>query len=107
MLSTVFRAGRAAAPRASFTVARAMSSATTPLKREIISEKAIHNTSYNNDGSSAATVHSIPVRPNPDIEVPVETDANKVVPLTQATYKGMTPMMQKMSIMGKVVIVTG
>ena len=85
-------------------------------KREIISEREIPVSSYTPDARGSATGsatdngehYSIPVRRNPNIEVPQrETDEDRVQPLSKRVYDAMPATMQKMSVMGKVVIVTG
>jgi hypothetical protein len=94
-------------------MARSISTSSELKKREIISEKEIPNSSYTADGkgtlsgSGAAQHSTIPVRPDPTINVPGEADAEKVVPLTKAVHSKMTPTMQKMTVMDKVVIITG
>lgn len=93
--------------------ARQISTSSELKKREIISEKEIPNSSYTADGkgtlsgSGAAQHSTISVRPDPTINVPAEADEVKVVPLSRAVYDKMTPMMQKMTVMDKVVVVTG
>jgi len=93
--------------------ARPLSTSARLFKREVISEKEIPVSAYTPDGkgalsgSATAQRHSIPVRPDPMIEVPIETDADKVVPLTRAIYDRLPSTMKKMTVMDKVVIVTG
>lgn len=70
----------------------------------MIEEKAIPSTAYENAKASRVT---IPVRPDPEIEVPVEADQDKVVPLSREVYEKMSPMMQKLTLMDKVVVITG
>ena len=58
-------------------------------------------------GSSHGQQYSIPVRKDPKVEVPAEDHADRVVPLTQAVFQRLPATLQKMTVMGKVVIITG
>ena len=112
--SGLVRATKVATRSAIFTqAARPLSTTARLYKREIISEKEIPVSSYTPDGkgsltgSAAGEQYSIPVRRDPTIEVQSETAEEKVTPLTKAVYEKMPPTMQKMTVYGKVVIVTG
>ncbi|KAI0477857.1 short chain dehydrogenase [Xylariaceae sp. FL0804] len=65
-------------------------------------------------GASGSTADhfSIPVnrdeaKPRPVDSQPPPSEDGDVVPLTPGAYRGLPPTMQKMSIMGKVVVITG
>ncbi len=113
---TLARASKVAA-RGNFSLVQAARPISTSARlykpREIISEKEIPVSSYTPDGtgtatgSSGAQRSSIPVRPDPTIEVPVETNTEKLVPLTKAVYDKLPGTLQKMTVMDKLVIVTG
>ena len=94
--------------------ARPLSTTARLAKREIISEREIPVSSYTPDargsisGSAAGEQYSIPVRRDPVIEVHNnQSDGERVQPMTKRAYEAIPPTMQKMSVMGKVVIVTG
>jgi hypothetical protein len=117
--SGLARATRAAVRSPAFTSTQAIRpiSITSRLaKREIISEREVPVSSYTPDSKGAASGsadhagehYSIPVRRNPDIEVPnQDTDVEVVQPLKEEVYQTMPATLQKMSVMGKVVIITG
>ncbi|ESZ95643.1 putative D-arabinitol 2-dehydrogenase [Sclerotinia borealis F-4128] len=100
--SSFLRAAAKAGSRTSTIIAREAIRAfmTTPQVKdyEVIAEKEVH-ASIDHLGS-----------PLKEVNIPAKA-ATKVIdvvtPLTQSAYKGMTPTMQKMSLMGKVVIITG
>jgi hypothetical protein len=93
--------------------ARTLGTAATLKKREVIAEKEVPVSSYTPDGrgtmsgSSHGQQYSIPVRKDPKVEVPAEDHADRVVPLAQAAFQRLPATLQKMTVMGKVVIVTG
>lgn len=79
-------------------------------KSDVVRETEVPVSNYSADakGSGASDHYSIPVnreaaQPTP---FPSPEDAD-VVPLTREVYDTMPPMMQKMTVMDKVVIVTG
>ncbi|EMR83712.1 putative d-arabinitol 2-dehydrogenase protein [Botrytis cinerea BcDW1] len=72
---------------------------------EAIHEKEIPATKFQ-PGSGAERV-TIPVEEAAAAAAAAKEAVDVVTPLTQSAYKGMTPTMQKMSLMGKVVVVTG
>lgn len=100
-------------PALSFQAVRTLNTAAPLKKREVIAEKEVPVSSYTPDGrgtmsgSSHGQQYSIPVRKDPKVEVPVEDHADRVVPLTQAGFHRLPATLQKMTVMGKVVIVTG
>ena len=81
-----------------------------PKKTEVIKETEVPVSVYAPDSKGVASGNSdhfsIPVKPAAVIEQEA-AEAEKVVPLDQRTYRAMPPTMQKMSVMGKVIIVTG
>lgn len=85
--------------------ARPLTTSARLYQREIIAEKEIPIASYTDDKQPVRT--SIPVRDDPEIEVPVEAGEVNVKPLNRALYAKLPNTMQKMSVMDKVVIVTG
>jgi hypothetical protein len=93
--------------------ARTLGTAATLKKREVIAEKEVPVSSYTPDGrgtlsgSSHGQQYSIPVRKDPKVEVPAEGHVDRVVPLTQGAFQRLPATLQKMTVMGKVVIVTG
>lgn len=81
-------------------------------KNEVIKETEVPVSIYSPDGKGAASSpdhFSIPVKPASQPAVaPVEDVENEdVVPLDPKVYKAMSPTMQKMSVMDKVIIITG
>lgn len=62
------------------------------------------NTDFRMSLGSGAERVTIPVE---EVAAVTKEVVDVVTPLTQSAYKGMTPTMQKMSLMGKVVVVTG
>jgi hypothetical protein len=92
--------------------ARTITTATALKKREIIAEKEVPVSSYTPDarGTLSGSSHdhySIPVRKDPKVEVQVDDNADKVVPLSRAAFQRMPATLQKMTVMDKVVIITG
>jgi hypothetical protein len=88
----------------------ALSGSTAPRKSEVIKETEVPVSVYSPDSKGANTSANgehfkIPVRRD-QAEVPAEEE-DKVTPLTSKVYNQMTPTMQKMSVMGKVIIITG
>ncbi|KAI9736525.1 MAG: hypothetical protein M1818_006036 [Claussenomyces sp. TS43310] len=110
--TTFVRASRAATRPSVSSFAKAtrpLSVSARLYKGEVVSEKEIHSTSYVIDpvtGSPKALHKSIPVQDH-ETEVSSEPESDPVVPLTREAYEKMSPMMQKMTLMDKVVIVTG
>ena len=92
---------------------RSFSAATRLLKKnEVIKETEVPVSIYSPDGKGTATGpdhFSIPVKTAPAaVTVPIEEAENDdVVPLEPNVYKAMSPTMQKMSVMGKVIVITG
>jgi hypothetical protein len=112
--SGLVRATRVASRSSVFTqAARPISTTARLYKREIISEKQIPVSSYTPDakgsltGSATGEHYTIPVRPDPEVVVPGEVEVETVTPMSQQVYDSLPPTMQKMSVFGKVVIVTG
>jgi hypothetical protein len=94
------------AQRAAFSVSAARS------KSDVVAETEIPVSVYSSDSRGAAgstSDHfSIPVNRDDAKPKPILAEENTdVIPLTKKVYRDMPPMMQKMSIMDKVVIVTG
>jgi hypothetical protein len=93
------RATRAARVAGPSKVARATFSAGSKLRSsEYISETEVASVSFDGGEARASTLK---------VGEKTEQDSSRVVPLSQEAFKRMTPTMQKGSIMGKVVIVTG
>lgn len=85
--------------------ARLLSESSAPKsKREIIAEKNVPVAEYTNHNAKRTT---IPVRDDPEIEVPVETEPKIVKPLTREMYEKLPKALQKLTVMDKVVIITG
>ncbi|KAK5661972.1 hypothetical protein OQA88_10083 [Cercophora sp. LCS_1] len=94
-----------------FTQRAALSVSARRLKSEVIKETEVPVSVYNPDGkgvASASSDHfSIPVKPGSKIPEPVPEETDEVVPLEEKVFKQMPRTMQKMSVMGKVIIITG
>ncbi|KAI0129594.1 short-chain dehydrogenase [Xylariales sp. AK1849] len=120
---TAFRLTKAAAPllstprtvipRAVPVVTRAFTNSAIRMKSDVVQETEVPVSVYAPDakgtGTSSSDHFSIPVsrenaKPTP---FPTDPENDKVTPLTQKVYNTLPPMMQRMSIMDKVVIVTG
>jgi len=97
--SVVRAVSKAGAP--SFTkVSRATFSAAATLRNETIAAKKVQTSVYDHGSVKRSTI-------TVGDEIPAEEIAERVVPLTKAVFDKMTPSMQKMTVMGKVVVVTG
>lgn len=90
---------------------RAYATESKNLKREIVSEKAIPVTAFKDASANstspgtASPVHfTIPVRGS---KPAAESPSLPVTPLTKDLFSRLPPTVQKMTVMGKVVIVTG
>ncbi|KAL1868037.1 hypothetical protein VTK73DRAFT_3884 [Phialemonium thermophilum] len=109
-----FAARMASVPRLASSRA-AFSTSALRLKSEVIKETEVPVSVYSPDGrgigSSNSDHHfSIPVRPAaaaPPPAEPASEEVEKLTPLSPKVYAQMPATMQKMSIMGKVVIITG
>lgn len=93
---------------------RALISSSAPRpKSEVIKETEVPVSVYSPDAkgvaSSTSDHFSIPVRPSPVTQPPhsPEEVEDRVYPLTNKVYASMPPTMKKMSVMDKVIIVTG
>jgi hypothetical protein len=99
------RAATSAAQRAAFTVSARR------FKSEVIKETEVPVSVYNPDAKGVASGtsdhFSIPVEPNFKAQEPVAEPEDRVDPLNEKVYKQMPRTLQKMSMMGKVVIITG
>jgi NAD(P)-dependent dehydrogenase (short-subunit alcohol dehydrogenase family) len=98
---------RLAVPRRAFSVSPAQ-----PKKTEVIKETEVPVSVYAPDSKGVASANSdhfsIPVKPAVSVTTPPqESESEKVVPLDARIYRSMPPTMQKMSVMGKVIVVTG
>lgn len=106
-------APRTSAPRAISAAARAFTKSASRFDRsDVVQETEIPVTSYGADskGQAGTTEHfSIPVSRENAKPTPIDQghENEEVQPLTKKVYDTMPPTMQKMSIMDKVVIVTG
>lgn len=89
----------------------AFSLSTRKLKSEVIKETEVPVTVYNPDAkgvASATSDHfSIPVKPTPTTHEPVADEADQLTPLDEKVFKQMPRTLQKMSVMGKVIVITG
>ncbi|KAI1325059.1 short chain dehydrogenase [Xylariaceae sp. FL0255] len=99
-------------PAVSRAFPRAFSMSSVRSKSDVVRETEIPVSVYSPDSKGAAGStsdhYSIPVnrddaKPKP---FPSEEDAD-IIPLTKKVWRDMPPMMQKMSVMDKVVVVTG
>ncbi|KFZ15281.1 hypothetical protein V501_02782 [Pseudogymnoascus sp. VKM F-4519 (FW-2642)] len=104
--TSVFRAA-AAATRPATMAARPLSTSARLLRREVIAEKQIPVSSYADPESHAPQRSTIPVRNDPEIEVPAEEAGLRAAPLTKALFSKLPKSIQKQTVMDKVVIVTG
>jgi NAD(P)-dependent dehydrogenase (short-subunit alcohol dehydrogenase family) len=109
--SSILRASRAAARSNPSVVARIayrpISTTTTDKQREVISEKNIPVASYTDSNKAGEPQRtSIPVRPNPDIETKAD-EAEPNGPITKALFNKLPKNLQKMTVMDKVILITG
>jgi len=110
--TTVFRAVRSALAVRSAAPVRAIPARTfscaarlSKFEQEVIAEREIPSTFYTDDSKPVSA--TIPVIADANAEAPVVADEEKVVPLTKAVYDKMNTTMKRMSIMDKVVVLTG
>ncbi|AEO64045.1 uncharacterized protein THITE_2109761 [Thermothielavioides terrestris NRRL 8126] len=94
-----------AAQRAAFSVSARRS------KSEVIKETEVPVSVYNPDAKGIASSTSdhfkIPVQPAAPAAEPIAEDDDSVTPLQEKVYRQMPRTLQKMSVMGKVIIITG
>ncbi|KAK4453851.1 short-chain dehydrogenase/ reductase [Podospora aff. communis PSN243] len=100
------RVATSAAQRAAFTVSARR------FKSEVIKETEVPVSVYNPDAKGVASGtsdhFSIPVKPNFKPQEPAAAEPeDRVDPLSEKVYKQMPRTLQKMSLLGKVVIITG
>lgn len=79
-------------------------SAAPKSKREVIAEKQIPVAEYVNNSPKHT---SIPVRDDPDVEVPIPEEPKTVKPITREMYEKLPKALQKLTVMDKVIIITG
>lgn len=109
----LFSAPRATIPRALPIAARSFNKNAAQRKSDVVQETEVPVSVYAPDatgsGTSSSDHFSIPVsRENAKpTSFPTGPENDDVTPLAQKVYSTMPPTMQKMSIMDKVVIVTG
>lgn len=90
-----------------------LSGSTAPRKSEVIKETEIPMSVYSPDSKGVASSNtgdhlSIPVQRGPPVSEPAAEEANeKLTPLTEEVYAKMPATLQKMTVMGKVIIITG
>lgn len=94
-----------------FTQRAAFSVSSSSRKSEVIKETEVPVSVYSPDSRGVASANtgdhfSIPVRHPSTTQEPV-ADVDVVKPLSEKVYSQMPATMQKMSVMGKVIIVTG
>jgi hypothetical protein len=70
---------------------------------EVIAEREVPTTSY--EGGEA--IHSTLKISHEAEELAAKAEVERVIPLTKEVYDSMTPSLQKMTLFGKVVVVTG
>jgi hypothetical protein len=101
---SALRVARVAAPSTS-RVARATFSAGAKLRNaEFVGEKEVPAVSYVGGEAQRSTLFVDKSHTHTDKK---NADVASVVPLSQEVYQSMTPSLQKMTIKGKTVIVTG
>ena len=100
------RAVRTSTPLAAMRNAAFSASART--LREVIKESEVPVSVYNSDDKGGSVSFSIPVKPTSPSE-PITTGpaSDGVQPLSDKVFNAMPPTLQKMTIRGKVVIITG
>ncbi len=82
-------------------------------KHEVVRETEVPVSVYAPDSKGVAEGNSdhfsIPVEPTPVTTPPeeVEQEEEKVIPLTPEVFSAMPPTMQKLTVMGKVIVITG
>ncbi|KAK3682572.1 hypothetical protein B0T22DRAFT_288568 [Podospora appendiculata] len=100
---------RHAAPSVAHRVALSMSA--RRFKSEVIKETEVPVSVYTPDSKGAASGNSdhfsIPVKSGSRAPEPIAEEEETITPLEEKVYKQMPPTMQKMSVFGKVIIVTG
>lgn len=107
----LFSTSRAIAPRAVPATTRAFQKSAIRTKSDVVAETEIPVSVYSTDskgsGQSSSDHYSIPVSRENAKPTPIAVEEEAVTPLTQKVYNTLPRTMQKMSIMDKVVIVTG
>ncbi|GAB1315736.1 Bacilysin biosynthesis oxidoreductase bacc [Madurella fahalii] len=101
----IARAPRSVAQRAAFSVSAGR------MKSEVIKETEVPVSVYNPDAkgvaSSTSDHFSIPVKNGSRVPTPIAEEEDAVSPLEEKVYRQMPRTMQRMSVMGKVIIITG
>lgn len=95
-----------AVPKAVSSVAMTSRFSTTTMRRktpEVVAEREVPTTSYSGGEAHHSTL-KIRDEEKAAVAKPLE---DRVMPLTRDIYERMTPSMQKMTLFGKVVVVTG
>lgn len=101
----IARAPISAAQRAAFSVSAGR------MKSEVIKETEVPVSVYNPDAKGVASSNSdhfsIPVKNGSRAPAPIAEEEDAVAPLEEKVYRQMPRTMQRMSVMGKVIIITG
>jgi hypothetical protein len=95
-----------AIPKAASSVVMTSRFSTSALRRkapEVVAEREVPTTSYSGGEAHHSTLK---IRDEEKLAA-AKPSEDRVVPLTRDIYERMTPSMQKMTLFGKVVIVTG
>jgi hypothetical protein len=110
-LAAIPRPAIARAGVSSISQRAAFSVSASRMKSEVIKETEVPVSVYNPDAkgvASASSDHfSISVKPGSRAPAPIEEEEDAVVPLQEKVYGQMPRTMQRMSVMGKVIIITG
>jgi NAD(P)-dependent dehydrogenase (short-subunit alcohol dehydrogenase family) len=95
-------------PSSTSTFRAAFSASARARRSEVIKETEIPATLYNSDTKGGAVSFNIPVKSStPTERVTIGTAMEAIQPLSQKVFSAMPSTMQKMSVMGKVIIITG
>lgn len=102
----IARAGaRSITQRAAFSVSAGR------MKSEVIKETEVPVSVYNPDAKGVASGNSdhfsIPIKPGSGAPAPIEEEEDAVSPLQEKVYSQMPRTLQRMTVMGKVIIITG
>lgn len=85
---------------------RAFSIQLPQFKSEVIHENEVPVSIYSPDAKGAQS-GSIPVKAHKPAPIPTMEENDSVTPLSDEAYNALTPTMQKMSVKGKVIVITG
>lgn len=100
-------APRTAASGMSMRAIRPISASASAKATEVVTEKEVPVSSWPQNSKDARSSIPVPPRGQHNAQQPVPTENEEVHPLTAEAFEKMSPMMRKMTVYGKTIVITG